>query len=101
MTVLTTTSKSLIISAEASFNNPTEYSATVPYADVHLYVNDTMIGNVTVRDITVKKGQNDEVPLRALWNPFADGEAGRKVARDLLSQFISGMSTRLDVVYHD
>jgi hypothetical protein len=91
MTVLETTKMTVFLGAETAFHNPTEYSAIVPYADLYLYANDTMIGNVTVRNIKVKRGQNENIPLQALWTPFADGAKGRKVARDVLSQFVSGM----------
>lgn len=96
MAILKTEERRLWLSSEASFYNPTDYSATVPYADLHLFVNDTRIGNITVQNIRVVQGQNDNVAFEAMWSPFVDGWEGRKVARDFLSQFVSGMLNRHD-----
>ena len=74
-----------------NFTNPTPYSANVPFADVHLLVNETVIGHVTAEGISVGPGNNTNVPIRAVWEPERQsGDKGVAVGRELLSQYISG-----------
>lgn len=87
-----TTKDSLHLEAAVDFTNPTPYSANVPFLDIHLLVNDTIMGQVTAEGISVKPGNNTNVPIRAVWKPSRmSGPRGTAVGRTLLSQYISGM----------
>ncbi|KAF2142445.1 uncharacterized protein K452DRAFT_326348 [Aplosporella prunicola CBS 121167] len=99
--ILDTTESSLTLEALVNFTNPTDYSATVPYADINLLTNGTVLGHVTARDIKVKPGNNTNVVVQAVWDPLsASGEEGRAVGRELLSQYISGFNTTLTLRTH-
>lgn len=87
-----TTRESLGLEASVNFTNPTPYSANVPFMDVHLLVNDTIMGHVVVEGVAVKPENNTRVPVRAIWEPGKlSGEKGALVGRTLLSQYLSGI----------
>lgn len=89
--ILDTGPSSIKFQAEVNFTNPTNYSATVPYANVNIQVNDTTMGHVTAENLTVVPGNNTGLLVEALWDPLTmGGEKGRIVGRDLLSQYLSG-----------
>ena len=86
--ILETTKSSLTIEAKVNVTNPTDYSATVPYVNICLLSNGSRLGYATAENISVVPGQNDNMLVKALWEPH--GKHGRTVARELLSQYISG-----------
>jgi hypothetical protein len=74
-----------------SVTNPTNYSAIVPYANVQLFNNGTLLGNATASNLSVKPGRNNGLSISAVWDPVAlSGQNGSLVARTFLSDFISG-----------
>lgn len=82
----------LSLQAKMSFSNPTEYSAHVPFANVNILKNGTVLGNATVRDLTVLRGPNEDISVAAVWDPTSlNGDKGWQVGKELLSQYISGM----------
>lgn len=90
LNILSTSPTSLTLSAKINLTNPTEYSAAVPYIDVYLLANDTIIGNATATNVNFETGFNRDLSVTALWNP-----QDREVGRELLSKYISGMSAPL------
>ncbi|KAF4314543.1 hypothetical protein GTA08_BOTSDO01153 [Botryosphaeria dothidea] len=99
--ILDTGPSSIKFQAEVNFTNPTNYSATVPYANINIQVNDTTMGHVTAENLTVVPGNNTGVLVEALWDPLTmGGEKGRIVGRDLLSQYLSGFNTTLTLKTH-
>lgn len=89
--ILDTGKTSLTLSALVNFTNPTEYSATVPYIDINILTNGTLLGHATARSVAVGPGENSNIPVTAIWDPFAmGGEEARAVGVELLSQYISG-----------
>jgi hypothetical protein len=88
ITVVKTTPDSIVLVAVMDLRNPTNYSAHVPYVDVHFLVNNTVLGHVTARNIDITAGLNTNIKVRAEWAP--SGESDRLVGNELLSQFISG-----------
>jgi hypothetical protein len=90
LSIIGTTKDAITLEANVSFKNPTEYSATVPFADVNILSNGTFIGHAIARNIKVVRGMNENVLLQAVWDPSAVGRGGRNVSRELLSRFISG-----------
>lgn len=90
--ILDTGASSIKFQAEVNFTNPTNYSATVPYANINILANGTALGQVTAENLTVIPGNNTGVLVEAVWDPLKmSGEKGRIVGRDLLSQYLSGM----------
>lgn len=91
MRIVDTTNETLSLQASVNFSNPTDYSIHVPFMDIKFLNNGSVLGHGTVRNMTIVPGQNDNIVAEALWAPWAeDGERGAKIARELLSQFISG-----------
>ncbi len=82
--------KTLSIKAQVNFTNPTKYSAHVPYANIHILKNGTVLGHASVRDVTIVPGANDNIPVQALWDPSSGGLKGQHIGKELLSQYISG-----------
>lgn len=79
--------------------NPTNYSATVPYIDLNILTNNTFLGHAIARNLTVLPGQNDNLPVTAVWSPTSS-PASAAMGREFLSQYISGYNTTLTVQTH-
>ncbi|KAJ9642434.1 hypothetical protein H2199_004815 [Coniosporium tulheliwenetii] len=100
--ILQTGPSSLILQAEVNFTNPTEYSATVPYVNVNILNNGTVLGQATAKDVVVVPGPNKNIVVEVLWDPLASsGKKGAAVGRELLSQYISGYNTTLTIKPHN
>lgn len=92
---------SLGLQARINFTNPTEYTANVPYINIHILNNGSVIGDATARNVSVIAGNNTDVLVEATWDPAKfGGEKGRKIGRELLSQYISGYNTTLTFQAH-
>lgn len=99
--ILSTGKTSLALHARINFTNPTEYTAQVPYINIHILNNGSIIGHATAKDIKVTKGNNTNVLVEALWDPATlGGKKGRHIGRELLSQYISGFNTTLTFKTH-
>ena len=86
--ILETTARTILLQAKVNITNPTDYSATVPYVDIQMLNNGSVLGNATAKAITVRPGPNRDITVKALWEP-ADAQA-EAVGRELLSQYVSG-----------
>jgi len=92
LSIVDTSRTSITLQANVNVTNPTNYSATVPYFNVNILVNGTVLGQVVAKDIHVHPGNNTDLIVTAVWDPFThSGASGRVVGRQLLSQYISGM----------
>ncbi|KAF7913110.1 uncharacterized protein EAE98_011661 [Botrytis deweyae] len=93
---------SINLQAKINFTNPTEYTARIPYVNIHILNNGSIIGDATVRDIRVSRGNNTNVLVEATWDPMTfGGEKGRKIGRELISQYVSGFNTTLTFETHE
>ncbi len=91
MNILHTGPSSLTLQAEVNFTNPTQYSATVPYVNINILVNGTVLGQATAKNVAVVPGPNKNIIIEALWDPLtSSGKKGAAVGRELLSQYGSG-----------
>jgi len=100
--ILDTGATSLTLQAEVNFTNPTNYSATVPYFNLNILVNDTVIGSATATDVLVVPGNNTNITVKAVYDPFGNsGEKGKALGRELISQYISGYNTTLTLKTHN
>lgn len=82
---------SVKIVASVNFTNPTPYSATIPFADLHVLANHTVLGSITARNMSVRPGNNTNILVGATWAPaMTGGQKGKAVGRELLSQYLSG-----------
>jgi hypothetical protein len=81
----------MMVSTQANFTNPTNYSATVPFVDLLILYNDTAVAHITAQNISVGPGNNSFVPVDFFWCPLdAAGVDGVEAGRALLSSYISG-----------
>lgn len=94
LSILETSKTSITLGASVNLTNPTKYSATVPYFNINILVNDTVLGQATATDVVISPGNNTNIPVTAVWDPFTNGgEEGKDIGREMLSQYISGLST--------
>jgi hypothetical protein len=99
--VLRTGKTSLNLQAGINFTNPTEYTALVPYFNIHILNNGSVIGDATAKNVNVTTGNNTNVLVDATWDPSNfGGEEAAKIGRELLSQYISGFNTSLTFRTH-
>jgi hypothetical protein len=100
--ILDTSETSLTLEAKVNFTNPTRYTASVPYFNIHVLSNNSVIAQATVRDTEVITGNNSNVVIQVLWDPVHLGDANSSsIARNLLSQYISGWNTTLTFQTHN
>ncbi|KAI9643353.1 hypothetical protein NHQ30_007972 [Ciborinia camelliae] len=93
---------SINLQAKINFTNPTEYTAHIPYINIHILNNGSIIADATIRDIDVLRGNNTNILVEATWNPVKfGGEKGRNIARELISQYVSGFNTTLTFETHE
>ena len=89
--LLDTTPSTVLLAVLVNITNPTNYSATVPFADIQILVNGTMVGNASTEAIEIDPGFNKNIPVKAKWDPPGlGGEKGATVGKDFISQYISG-----------
>ncbi|KAK5138346.1 hypothetical protein LTR08_003407 [Meristemomyces frigidus] len=100
--ILHTTRTSLTLTALVNLTNPTDYAASVPYLDILITTNGSVLGHATVRNLHLAPGENSFMPVTAVWDPAARGGAeGVGVGRELLSQYISGWNTTITLRMHE
>jgi hypothetical protein len=84
-----------------NISNPTKYSASVPYADIHVLKNGSLLGHATARDLNIKPGLNTHLLVHVVYDPLSmGGKEAKLVGRELLSQYISGWNTSLTLRTH-
>ena len=91
LTIQDTSPTSITLGALVNFTNPTKYSATVPYFNINILVNGTVLGQAIAEDVVVVPGNNTNIPIKAVYDPFTNsGMAGKEMGKQLISQYISG-----------
>jgi len=98
--VLKTTETAIYLEALVNLTNPTPYSAQIPYLTVHVAKNNTIVGDATIRDVNITTGNNTDILVSAIWSPADGGPKARKVGVDLISQYLSGFNTTVDIQLH-
>jgi len=102
LSIVETSPTSITLHVHVNFTNPTNYSATVPYFDIDILVNGTHLGHAMARDVEVRPGNNTNVVVSAVWDPYSNGGAkGKQVGAELLSQYVSGFNTSITLQAHD
>ncbi|KAF1358264.1 hypothetical protein EJ07DRAFT_124434 [Lizonia empirigonia] len=102
MAIVDTSPTSITLQMNSNFTNPTNYTATIPYFNINVLVNGTLIGSATVENSTVHPGNNSGTVVTVLWDPYTfGGVKGKEVGREWLSQFISGFNTSLTMQAHN
>lgn len=100
--IVNSTAQSISLSSSVNVNNPTPYSATIPFADIHILCNGTILGHAYVQNLVMKPGLNADIQAEAVWEPSAFNEShGAAVGRELLSRFISGYHSNITLQTHE
>jgi len=99
--ITNSTSISLIFEARVNFTNPTPYSASIPYVNIHILNNGSVIGLAMAENLNVVPGNNTNVTVSVMWDPFnLGGKKSAQIGRDLISQYVSGYNTTLTFRTH-
>ncbi|KAF2013776.1 hypothetical protein BU24DRAFT_394790 [Aaosphaeria arxii CBS 175.79] len=102
LSIIDTTRTSITIGAMANLTNPTNYSATVPYVNINILVNDTIVGQAVGENISVHPGNNTNIAVKIVWDPFThSGDKGKAIGAEFLSQYVSGFNTSLTLQAHN
>lgn len=89
------------IQARVNFTNPTAYTATIPYFNAHIFTNGSLIGEAIAENIVLQLGNNTNNFITANWDPVSlGGEKARKASQRLLSEYLSGKNTTLELKTH-
>lgn len=97
-----TTETSIVLTANVNFTNPTVYTAQVPYVNINILNNGSVIGQASVRNVDVTAGNNTGIAVEVVWDPSGfGGKQGAAIARELISQYISGWNTTLTFQTHE
>ncbi|KAI9785720.1 MAG: hypothetical protein M1839_008737 [Geoglossum umbratile] len=100
--ILDTTETTFTLQAKINFTNPTQYSAMVPYVDLKITNNGTILGHATAKNVSVGPGNNKNIIVQAVWDPLTPGgKKGQGLAREFLSQYLSGKNTTLVLKTHN
>lgn len=98
--ILDTTPGSILLQALVNVTNPTPYTASIPFVTAHITCNGSVIGELMADDLEITTGNNTNLLVRAKWDPSMGGAGAETIARDLISQYISGFNTSLGVRAH-
>ncbi|KAI0517234.1 hypothetical protein F5B22DRAFT_635875 [Xylaria bambusicola] len=98
--VVDSSADSLTLQALVNVTNPSVYTAYIPFINVHLVANGTVLGDGTIRNAHIQSGMNTNIVVTATWSPAKDGPHSRGVGRDLVSQYLSGFNTSITVKPH-
>ncbi|KAL1612394.1 hypothetical protein SLS60_000620 [Paraconiothyrium brasiliense] len=102
LSIVDTSRTSITLQASVNMTNPTNYSATVPYFNINILVNKTVVGQAVAKDIYVHPGNNTNILVTAVWEPYThSGAKGKEIGRQLLSQYISGYNVSLTLQAHN
>ncbi|ROT43405.1 hypothetical protein SODALDRAFT_266574 [Sodiomyces alkalinus F11] len=98
--ILDTSPTSIHLEAVVNLTNPTPYTAYIPYINVHVAKNGSVVGSATAEHLNITRGNHTNIPITAVWNPFEAGEKGKMVGKELLSQYLSGFNVTMDIQTH-
>jgi hypothetical protein len=98
--VVDTSLDSITLQAVVNVTNPTPYAAHVPFVNVHIVTNGSILGDATIENVDIRKGLNTNLFITATWHPAKGGSHSRQTGRDLISQYLSGFNTSITVKPH-
>lgn len=100
--ILNTSSTGLHIQASVNVTNPTPYTASIPYANIHILEDEHLIGEVVTKNLHFQSGQNTNILVEATWDPQSfGGDEAHDVGRRLLSDYFSGKNTTITLRAHN
>ncbi|KHO02016.1 uncharacterized protein MAM_01017 [Metarhizium album ARSEF 1941] len=100
--ILNTSSTGVHIQASVNLTNPTPYTASIPYANIHIIEDDLLIGEAITKNLHLKSDNNTNIIVEATWDPHSfGGKKAHKAARRLLSEYLSGKNTTIALRTHN
>jgi hypothetical protein len=85
-----TTPHSMVLDIKVHAENPSNWSALIPYANFHVFDGETLLGNATIEDVAIVPGEN-EFAVHIIWDPLGSGgEDAVKAGEDLIGKYVSG-----------
>jgi len=101
LSIIGTSPSSITLQAYANITNPTNYSATVPYVNINILANGTVLGQAIARDIYIHPGNNTNLVVTAVWDPYTNsGAKGKEIGKELISQYVSRYNTSITIQTH-
>lgn len=91
---------SITLQALVNVTNPTPYTANIPFVNVHIAANGSILGDGTIKNVDIQTGINTNLLITATWNPSERGPKSRNIGKDLVSQYLSGFNTSITVKPH-
>lgn len=100
ITISDTTTQSITLGINLSFENPTPWEAIVPYMSVHIAHGGFVIGNASIAGGRVMAGINS-LSIVAIWDPQDHGgHEAEEVGKRLAGEYISGRNTTITIRPH-
>ena len=100
ISIISTSGTSITLQALVNITNPTPYQATIPYVNIHVVKNGSVLGQATAENLRVGLGNNTNLLVGAIWRPAAGGVEAAQIGRDLISQYLSGYNVSVDIRVH-
>ncbi|EQL00500.1 pre-rRNA processing protein [Ophiocordyceps sinensis CO18] len=98
--IVNTSAAGIQLRAKVNLTNLTPYTAKVPYVSLHIMKQGFIIGEAVARDVDFRIGHNSDIAVGATWAPSAFGRGGREAGRRLMSDYLSGKNTTVEVKAH-
>ncbi|KID91527.1 pre-rRNA processing protein [Metarhizium guizhouense ARSEF 977] len=100
--ILNTSSTGVHIQASVNVTNPTPYTASIPYVNIHILEDNLLIGEAITKNLHFKSGVNTNIIVEATWDPPSfGGKKAHQAARRLLSEYLSGKNTTITLRTHN
>lgn len=92
LTVRDTTPHSMVLDIKVHAENPSPWSAVIPYANFHVFDDTFHLGNATVENVTIVPGENN-FDVHIMWDPLGSGgPEAVEASEELIGKYISGQS---------
>ncbi|KAH7157097.1 hypothetical protein EDB81DRAFT_788842 [Dactylonectria macrodidyma] len=99
--ILNTSETGVHLQALVNITNPTEYTAVVPYINIHILHEGEILGEAVATNVDFGLGNNTNMLVRSTWDPMRfGGEKAHKIGRKLLSDYVSGKNTTMTAKAH-
>ena len=90
LSVSNTTPHSMALDIKVQAENPSRWSAVVPYANFHVFDDTILLGNATVENVTIVPGANS-FDVHIIWDPLGSGgQEAVEAGEVLIGKYISG-----------
>ncbi|EME38561.1 hypothetical protein DOTSEDRAFT_75917 [Dothistroma septosporum NZE10] len=100
--IINTTETSLHLAIKLNITNTTPYSASIPYVNIHVLKNGSLIAHATAQNLNIITGNNSYLEVEATYDPLSlGGSEAKEIGRQLISQYISHYNTTITLQMHE